>query len=229
MLGAALWSVDAAGAVRVELPIPDHVREAYLEVRHVGTAEVVTVLEILSPTNKHPGEGRRQYEQKRLTIFGTPTNLVEIDLLRAGDPMTMWGNSHASHYRVLVSRARQRPSGDLYPFNVRQPIPDIPLPLLPDDAEPSVELNRILHDLYERAGYDLRINYRGDATPPLEGDDAVWADALLREAGLRNMMAKLNVPSLHDFTPLSRLHPAHITPPATSASRIRRKIATLHA
>ena len=48
-----------------------------------------------------------------------------------------------------------------------------------------VELNRILHDLYERAGYDLRINYRGDATPPLEGDDAVWADNLLRDAGLR--------------------------------------------
>ena len=44
----------------VELLIPDHVREAYLEVRQVGSDEVITVLEILSPTNKHPGEGRRQ-------------------------------------------------------------------------------------------------------------------------------------------------------------------------
>ena len=98
----------------------------------------------------------------------------------------MWGNGHGSHYRILVSRARQRPSGDLYAFSVRQCIPDFPLPLRPDDTEPFVELNRILHDLYERAGYDLRINYRDDATPPLEEeDDAVWADALLREAGLR--------------------------------------------
>ena len=80
---------------------------------------------------------------------------------------------------------RQRPSGDLYSFNVRQPIPDFPLPLQPDDEEPLIELNRILHDLYERAGYDLRINYRGSPMPPLEGEDAAWADALLRDAGLR--------------------------------------------
>jgi hypothetical protein len=57
----ASWSVEPmAGAVQVELPIPDHVREAYLEIRMVGSDEVVTVLEILSPTNKRPGEGRRQ-------------------------------------------------------------------------------------------------------------------------------------------------------------------------
>ena len=182
----ASWSVEpVAGAVRVEMPIPDHVREAYLEVRHVGTSEVVTVLELLSPANKHPGEGRRQYEQKRLTVFGSRTNLVEIDVLRAGEPMLMWGNGHDSHYRILVSRARQRPSDDLYAFSVRQAIPDFPLPLQPDEAEPIVELNRIVLDLYERAGYDLRINYRGDAPPPLEGDEATWADVLLRDAGLR--------------------------------------------
>jgi hypothetical protein len=184
---SATWSVASptAGAVRVELPIPDHVREAFLEVRQAGSHEVVTVLELLSPSNKQLGEGRRQYEQKRLAVFGSLTNFVEIDLLRAGEPMRMWGNGHGNHYRILVSRARQRPSGELYPFSVRQPVPDFPLPLRPDDAEPFIELNRILHDLYERAGFDLRINYRGDAAPPLEGEDATWADALLRDAGLR--------------------------------------------
>jgi len=181
------WPAEpAAGVVRVELPIPDHVREAYLEIRQVGSDEVITVLEILSPTNKHPGEGRRQYEQKRLTVFASLTNLVEIDLLRSGEPMRMWGNGHGSHYRILVSRAPQRPSGDLYSFSVRQPIPDFPLPLQPNDDEPLVELNRIIHDLYDRAGYDLRINYRDAASPPLEGDDAAWAEALLRTAGSRS-------------------------------------------
>lgn len=192
VLGSALqearraWPVEPApGVVRVVLPVPDHVREAYLEIRQTGSNEVVTVLELLSPSNKRPGEGRRQYEQKRLMLFGSLTNLVEIDLLRAGEPMPMRGDGRGSHYRILVSRARQRPSGDLYAFNVRQPIPDFPLPLLPDDEEPRVELNRILHDLYERAGYDLRIDYRRDPSPPLAGEDAAWADALLRQAGLR--------------------------------------------
>lgn len=183
----AEWRVEpVAGAVSVEVPVPDVVREAYLEIRQTGSDEVVTVLEILSPTNKRPGEGRRQYEQKRLTIFGSLTNLVEIDLLRAGEPMPMWGNGHGTHYRILVSRARQRPSADLYAFSVRQPIPDFPLPLHPDDPEPPVALNRILHELYERAGYDLRINYRAHALPPLEGEDAAWADALLHQARLRS-------------------------------------------
>lgn len=36
---SATWSVASptAGAVRVELPIPDHVREAFLEVRQAGS------------------------------------------------------------------------------------------------------------------------------------------------------------------------------------------------
>lgn len=184
------WVIEpVAGVVRVELPIPDSVREAYLEIRQVGDDEVVTALEILSPANKLPGGGRRQYEQKRLVVLGSLTNLVEIDLLRVGEPMPMRGNGHGHHYRILVSRARQRPGADLYAFSVREPIPDFPLPLQPSDAEPLVELNRVLHDLYERAGYDLRINYRSEATPSLAGEDAVWADALLRRAGLRGEQA----------------------------------------
>jgi hypothetical protein len=79
----------SAGTVTVELPLPDHVRETYLEVRTIDTDKVITVLEILSPTNKRPGEGRDLYERKRLILLGTLTHLVEIDLLRAGEPMAM--------------------------------------------------------------------------------------------------------------------------------------------
>lgn len=43
----------------------------------------------------------------------------------------------------------------------------------------------MLHALYDRAGYDLRLNYGSEADPPLEGEDAVWADVLLRAAGWR--------------------------------------------
>jgi hypothetical protein len=55
--------VESSGAVAVAepltalVPMPEEVREAYLEVWLVETREVVTVLEILSPTNKRPGEG----------------------------------------------------------------------------------------------------------------------------------------------------------------------------
>ena len=182
---APVATTAPAGTLTVELPIPDRVRETYLEVRAVDTSEVVTVLEILSPTNKRPGRGRRLYERKRLNLLGTLTHLVEVDLLRGGEPMTMWGNGQASHYRILISRSERRPQARLYAFNVRQPIPSFVLPLRHRDEEPMVDLGDLLHDLYERAGYDMRIDYRSDPEPALEAPDDVWADALLRQAGLR--------------------------------------------
>jgi hypothetical protein len=174
-----------AQVVPVTLPIPDEITETYLEIRAVGEDRVITVLEILSPTNKRRGRGREMYEEKRDLVLTTRTHLVEIDLLRGGEPMRMNQNGSRSHYRILISRAPKRPRADLYPFNVQQPIPDFDLPLQRDDAEPRVELNRILHELYDRAGYDLRINYKTDPEPPLDGDDAIWLDNLLREAKFR--------------------------------------------
>lgn len=169
----------------VQLPLPDEIRETYLEVREPVSGEVVTVIEILSPTNKRPGEGRRLYEEKRFRLLGTLTHLVEIDLLRADAPMPMYGDGHQTDYRILISRADRRPSAQLYAFTVRDPIPTFPLPLRRGDAEPSVDLNTLLHELYDRAAYDLRINYAGDPTPPLKESDATWANALLHAAGVR--------------------------------------------
>lgn len=171
--------------VIVDVPLPDEVHETYLEVRPTGQARVVTLLEILSPANKHLGDGRDQYLRKRLSVLGSMTNLVEIDLLRAGQPMPFSGYSEHSDYRILVSRACQRPRAELLPFALRQPIPSFRVPLLPGDEEPEIALDQLLHTLYDRAGYDLRINYHVAPEPPLDDDDQTWADELLRASGVR--------------------------------------------
>ncbi|HIQ05115.1 MAG TPA: DUF4058 family protein [Anaerolineae bacterium] len=178
-------AASSATPITVELPLPEEVRETYLEIREPASGKVVAVIELLSPTNKQPGTGRRLYEEKRLLMAISTTHLVEIDLLRAGEPMTVRGDGRKAHYRILVSRANRRPLADLYAFNVRDPIPVFSLPLQPGDEEPLVDLGALLQLLYDRAGYDLRIDYRQEPAPPLEGDDAAWADALLRQAGLR--------------------------------------------
>ena len=67
----------------------------------------------------------------------------------------------------------------------QQAIPSFVLPLQPEDTEPAVDLGQLLHALYDRSGYDLRLDYRAEADPPLTGDDAVWADGVLHESGLR--------------------------------------------
>lgn len=177
-------SVTALGTMPriVQLPMPEEVVERYLAVKDVGTGEVVTVIELLSPTNKLTGEGRKQYEEKRLKVLASLTNLVEVDLLRAGQPMTIIGDGDTiqSDYRIIVSRAEYRPNADAYLFSVREPIPDFPLPLRPHEDEPLVLLNQVLHTLYDEAGYDMAVDYSEPPVPPLQDEDAEWARELIR-------------------------------------------------
>jgi len=155
---------------------PEEVVERYLEIRDTATQKAITAIEILSPTNKEAKDDRQQYEKKRLTVLASATNLVEIDLLRAGKPFAMKvvGQTEAkpSHYRIVISRSWQRPGADLYLFSVRQPIPAFLIPLRPGEQEPVLPLNRILHDLYDQGGYDLAIDYSQPAFPPLAREDA---------------------------------------------------------
>jgi hypothetical protein len=160
----------------VQVPVKDRVEEWYLEIRRVGTGKLVTVIEVLSPTNKSPGAGRKKYCKKRNRIFGTNTSLVEIDLLRGGKPLPITiAQRITSDYRILVSRAQARPRARLIAFGVRQPIPSIPIPLLPKDPEPALDLNAVLHALYERARFDLMLDYAKPPVPPLSKADAAWA------------------------------------------------------
>ena len=170
--------------LEVDVPMQDEVSENSLEIHEVKTGKLVTILALLSPVNKLNKQGREEYERKRGYVFRSWTNLVEIDLLRAGDPMPVVGAQVQSDYRILVSRGIQRPRAALIAFTLRQPIPAFTLPLLPDDDEPEVALNRILHALYQRARFDLRLDYTQPPIPPLAEADATWARELIAARGL---------------------------------------------
>jgi hypothetical protein len=165
--------------LEVEVPLAEEVEENFLEVHEVTTSKLVTVLELLSPVNKLHTQGRQEYEEKRDHIFQSRTNLVEIDLLRAGEPMAVLGRQVKSDYRLLVSRGWQRPRAQLYPFNLRQPIPGFALPLQQGEVEPTVDLGAILHSLYSRRRFDLRLDYSQPPVPPLSPEDTTWAKELL--------------------------------------------------
>lgn len=171
--------------ITVNLPILEEVREGYLEVREVATGEVVTVIEILSPKNKRTGEGRKAYESKRQQVLGSLTHLIEIDLLRGGEAMPILGNQIKSDYRILVSRSEFRPKAELYPFGLQEQIPVFLLPLRCGDTEPLVDLQALIHGVYDRAGFDLAIDYSREAVPPLGEVYLAWVSELLKEQLLR--------------------------------------------
>ena len=159
----------------------DEVGEDYLEIHEVKSGKLITLIEVLSPTNKVSKEGREQYLQKRGQVLLARTNLIEIDLLRGGEPMPIVGRAVSTDYRILISRGHQRPKAQLYGFGVRQPIPNFPLPLQPHETEPQVDLNTILHELYRRARFDLRLDYAQQPFPPLAEQEFVWAQELIRQ------------------------------------------------
>ena len=189
--------MERVAPLEIQIPLPNRVRETYLEIQEINAdpalatngdgqnVRVITMLEILSPWNKRSGEGRLDYVRKRNEILRSRTSLVEIDLLRSGERLVE-GDQIDYDYSLFVSPAADRPRAFFWPFTIRDAIPAFTLPLQPDDDEPEVDLNTILHELYDRAGYDLRIRYGEEPIPPLEDDDAAWVGALLREAGLRD-------------------------------------------
>jgi Protein of unknown function (DUF4058) len=161
----------------VEIPLAEEVQERYLEIREIATGRVVTVIELLSPKNKRSGDGRDAYSQKRQRIMLSQTHLVEIDLLRSGEPLPMVGAT-TSDYRILVSRSDRRPKAQLYAFNLRQPIPAIQIPLAADRAV-TLDLQPLLHQIYDRARLALAIDYQKPPIPKLSPDDRAWLNATI--------------------------------------------------
>lgn len=165
---------------QVTVPVPVEVNERYLEIRELATGVVITAIEVLSPKNKRPGKGRIAYEEKRSAFLGSLTHLVELDLLRSGEPMTMKGSVPATGYRILISRSTRRPVADLYSFTVREPLPTFPVPLKRGEQELFLPLQQVVDGVYERARYQSRLNYhQPPPLPPLSEADQQWLDALL--------------------------------------------------
>lgn len=181
--GAAVATVPRGFEVLV--PDEEPVRELYLTVRAVGSdSEVITVIEVLSPTNKLPGPGRDEYLSKRGAVLATRTNLVEIDLLRYGARMPAGGAPGGFDYGILICRGASRPRAELLAFSLREAIPAFPLPLRPGEAEPPVELAAALSIIYRSNRLGLRIDYSRPPEPPLSPADEQWAGERLRAVGL---------------------------------------------
>jgi Protein of unknown function (DUF4058) len=162
--------------------IPQAVPHVSIEIRDVAQRQLVTAIEILSPTNKR-GEGRLEYLAKRRRLLLSSAHLIELDLLREGQRVPMQQPLPSAPYFILISRAERRPLLDIWPVPIDQPLPVIPIPLLPGDADLLLDLQATFTATYDLLGYDLVIDYHQPPDPPLSATTAEWAAALLHERG----------------------------------------------
>jgi hypothetical protein len=182
--GVAVLERSQARPHEVIVPLieEDEIEETFLTIQELPDRKLVTAIEVLSPTNKKTRDARAEYLEKRRNLIRSGVNFVEIDLLRSGEPMPVRNSPPRGDYRILVCRPRLRRTSDLYNFSYTMRIPDIPIPLLPGDAEPSLKLNDVLHALIDRARYDLSIDYHVAPDPPLRPEDESWAAAIIAQA-----------------------------------------------
>ena len=172
--------ISVVASRTVTLPVPEEVQERYLEIRDVSSGTVVTAIELLSPTNKRPGEGLIAYQKQRRQVLASLIHLVEIDLLRGGQPLPVKQEVKTGDYSILVSRSDQRPLAELYEFGLRQSIPAFALPLKPLDGSIVVDLQTLIEGVYRRAKYYLAIDYSKPPNPHFSLQDAAWARKMMK-------------------------------------------------
>ena len=156
-------------------------RQAALEIRDRRNRRVVTVIELLSPSNKQPGEDRDGYLAKRRQVLAGQTNLVEIDLRRGGSrPGTP--ELPPCDYYALISCSADRHHVGFWPIGLRDPLPVIPVPLDAPDPHARLDLKAILDAAYDSADYGKYV-YEETPEPPLAPADETWARAFIPVAG----------------------------------------------
>lgn len=171
------------------------IRHYFIEIRDsVHGHKLITLIEILSPSNKRSGPDRQAYQRKQRDVLDSDANLVELDLLRTGDRVLpeptlsqqVLQLAVLPDYLVLINRAWQRANGvqpyEVFASNLREELPCVPIPLKDGEPEVPLDLQYIMDRAYDAGPYRRgAINYSQPPEPPLSGPDAEWAEALLRD------------------------------------------------
>lgn len=159
--------------VTIEAPIEQEVRDRWIEILHKPDDELVTVIEVLSPTNK-TGDGYGEYRAKRTAVLRHKVNLVELDLLVGGRRMEWAENLPAGDYYAVVARAARPRKRDVYAWGVRQPLPTLPVPLRTGDPDVPLDVAAAFAVAFDRGRYARRLRYAEPPVTALNEADRGW-------------------------------------------------------
>jgi hypothetical protein len=168
--------------------IPEEVRETLVEIRVPDEKgdRLVTVIEVLSPTNKTAGPGRESYLRKQQEVLANAVHLIEVDLLRGGAHTTAVDRDIAVHtagpfdYHVCL-RDFERPNDySVYPVRLEDKLPEIIVPLLPGETPLTLDLQVLFERSYDTGPYERWVHYEGKMPgPALSSEQMKWAKQIL--------------------------------------------------
>lgn len=185
--GVETGGLRASGAVATVEPVAiahaeyEEIRETRVTVLWRPDWRLVTVVEVLSPANKSPGDDN-DYLAKRLDLLRARVNLVELDLLIRGRRLSMRRPLPPADYYAILSRADRLPVADVYAWLLEHPLPTIPIPLRPGDPDFVLDLAAVFADTYRRGRYDRGIDYSVSLDLPVPEQKRRWVEERLRDA-----------------------------------------------
>lgn len=177
----ASGSVATLEPATLTLPMDEEVTEWYVDIVELPGRELITSIELLSPSNKD-ARGRALYLAKRRAMFDRGINLVEIDLLLDGERLETIEPLPRGDYYAFVNRANRLPKCDVYAWSIRRTLPKIPIPLKPPDGDVLLDLSAVFDTTFDGGRYAQTLPY--DRVPPeqLRGEDRAWAEEHARAA-----------------------------------------------
>jgi hypothetical protein len=171
-----------AGAAPTTIVLPAAARRTKKSVLLLDrqARRVVTVIELLSPSNKEAGEDRDAYLHKRSHCLANRVSLVEIDLLRGGTRLPLSSPPpEIADYYVMVCRSWEYPRAAFWTFTIRQPLPEVPIPLASDVPDALLALRPCFDRAYDEASYDSELDYDEPLIPRPRKQDVAWIKSLL--------------------------------------------------
>src|SRR4051812_17646211 len=161
--------------------------EEYIEIRQRSDSRLVTVVEVVSPSNKLTPQGRAAYLDKRREGRSAGASLVEVDLVLQGQPMLEYSREGLPDwdYAVTVTRSTQPERYEIYTATLQKRLPRFRLPLASDDRDTVLDLHTAFNRCYDQGGFASKINYQHDPSTRLSDEDRQWLEDVLRQQKLR--------------------------------------------
>src|SRR5436309_11343436 len=138
--------------------------EEYIEIRQRGDGHLVTLLDVVSPSNKATPAGRSAYLEKRREGRNGNANLVELDLVLQGQPTLEYSRDGLPDwdYAVTVTRSTQPERYEIYTATLQKRLPRFRLPLAADDRDTVLDLQAAFARCYDQGAFAAKIDYQRD-------------------------------------------------------------------
>ncbi|MGH7171965.1 MAG: DUF4058 family protein [Gemmataceae bacterium] len=161
--------------------------EDYIEIRQRSDGRLITLVDMVSPTNKLNTDGRSAYLAKRCESKSAKVNLVELDLVLQGQPTLEYSRDGLPDwdYAVTVTRSTQPERYEIYTSTLQKRLPRFRLPLAADDRDTVLDLHTAFTRCYDQGGFAAKIDYTKDPSTPLIDEDRKWLQDVLKQQKLR--------------------------------------------